>query len=321
MSTARRVIFAGTPEFAAAHLDAVIAAGHDVCAVLTQPDRPAGRGKQLQPSAVKRRAQAAGITVLQPASLRTDESHTLLQALNAEIMVVVAYGLILPQSILDIPTHGCLNVHASLLPRWRGAAPIQRAIEAGDTHTGITIMQMEAGLDTGPMIAKGTLEITASETSGTLHDRLIQLGPGLLLEVLEALPQSLAQASPQEDSDATYAAKIGKEETQIDWTLDANSLSQKIHAFNPTSVCFSYLGTERLKIWQATALPTPHNSTAGQIIGSDGQGIVVDSGSGALNITVAQFPGSNALSADDLPHRNTLQIAHDLQITNPSTPP
>ena len=294
MSTARRVIFAGTPEFAAAHLDAVIAAGHDVCAVLTQPDRPAGRGKQLQPSAVKRRAQAAGITVLQPASLRTDESHTLLQALNAEIMVVVAYGLILPQSILDIPTHGCLNVHASLLPRWRGAAPIQRAIEAGDTHTGITIMQMEAGLDTGPMIAKGTLEITASETSGTLHDRLIQLGPGLLLEVLEALPQSLAQASPQEDSDATYAAKIGKEETQIDWTLDANSLSQKIHAFNPTSVCFSYLGTERLKIWQATALPTPHNSTAGQIIGSDAQGIVVACGSGALNITVAQFPGSKA---------------------------
>ena len=321
MSTARRVIFAGTPEFAAAHLDAVIAAGHDVCAVLTQPDRPAGRGKQLQPSAVKRRAQAAGITVLQPASLRTHESHTLLQALNAEIMVVVAYGLILPQSILDIPTHGCLNVHASLLPRWRGAAPIQRAIEAGDTHTGITIMQMEAGLDTGPMIAKGTLEITASETSGTLHDRLIQLGPGLLLEVLEALPQILAQASPQEDSDATYAAKIVKEETQIDWTLDANSLSQKIHAFNPTSVCFSYLGTERLKIWQATALPTPHNSTAGQIIESDAQGIVVACGSGALNITVAQFPGSKALSAADLLNGRSAQLANDQQFTNHSSPP
>ena len=321
MSTPRRVIFAGTPEFAATHLDAVIAAGHDVCAVLTQPDRPAGRGKQLQPSAVKRRAQAAGITVLQPTSLRTAESHTLLRELNAEIMVVVAYGLILPQSILDIPTHGCLNVHASLLPRWRGAAPIQRAIEAGDTHTGITIMQMEAGLDTGPMIAKSTLEITSSETSGTLHDRLIQLGPGLLLEVLEGLPQCLTQASSQEESDATYAAKIVRDETQIDWTLDAKSLSRKIRAFNPTSVCFSYLGTERLKIWQATALPTTHNNAVGQIIGSDPEGIVVACGSGALKITVAQFPGSTALSAADLLNGRSAQLANDQQFKNHNSPP
>ena len=161
MSASRRVVFAGTPEFAAAHLDAIVAAGHDVCAVLTQPDRPAGRGKQLQTSAVKRLAQANDIPVLQPASLRTPKSHAVLEALNAEIMVVVAYGLILPQSILNIPKHGCLNVHASLLPRWRGAAPIQRAIEAGDAHTGVTIMQMDAGLDTGAMVAKGTLDITA----------------------------------------------------------------------------------------------------------------------------------------------------------------
>lgn len=318
MSTPRRLIFAGTPEFAATHLDAVIAAGHDVCAVLTQPDRPAGRGKQLQPSAVKRRAQAAGVTVLQPVSLRTPESHTLLRALDAEVMVVVAYGLILPQSILDIPTHGCLNVHASLLPRWRGAAPIQRAIEAGDTHTGITIMQMEAGLDTGPMIAKGALKITDSETSGTLHDRLTQLGPGLLLEVLETLPQCLAQASTQEDNDATYAAKIVKAETQIDWTLDANTLSHKIRAFNPTSVCFSYLGTERLKIWQASALPKTHNSIPGRIIGSGAEGIVVACGSGALNITVAQFPGSKALPTADLLNGRSAQLAKDQQFTSHS---
>ena len=317
MSHARRVIFAGTPEFAAAHLDALVAAGQDVCAVLTQPDRPAGRGKQLQPSAVKRRAEAAGITVLQPASLRTPESHTLLEALSADIMVVVAYGLILPQSILDIPNYGCLNVHASLLPRWRGAAPIQRAIEAGDADTGITIMQMEAGLDTGPMIAKSTLEITETETSGTLHERLIELGPGLLLEVLEELPHRLAQATPQENHDATYAAKINKQETQLDWDLDALSLARKVRAFNPTSVCFSYLGRERLKIWQATAIQIPHDSNSGRIIEASADGIVVACGVGALKITVAQFPGAKALPVSDLLNGRSNQLAIDQEFTTP----
>ncbi|MDG1065328.1 MAG: methionyl-tRNA formyltransferase [Luminiphilus sp.] len=321
MSASRRVIFAGTPEFAAAHLDALIAAGHDVCAVLTQPDRPAGRGKQVQPSAVKRLAQANEVPVLQPASLRTPESHALLEALNAEIMVVVAYGLILPQSILNIPANGCLNVHASLLPRWRGAAPIQRAIEAGDAQTGITIMQMDAGLDTGAMIAKGTLDITASETSGTLHDRLTDLGPGLLLEVLEDLPQRLTQATPQEDSDAIYAAKITKQETQLDWALDAEALSRKIRAFNPTSVCFSYLGNERLKIWQASALSLPHKSTPGHIIESGPDGIVVACGTGALNITVAQFPGAKALPATDLLNGRSQQLAKSQQFTPSGNPP
>lgn len=315
MSTSRRVVFAGTPEFAAAHLDAVIGAGHEVCAVLTQPDRPAGRGKQLQASAVKRRAQAAEIAVLQPVSLRTPESHDFLRALNADIMVVVAYGLILPQSILDIPANGCLNVHASLLPRWRGAAPIQRAIEAGDTHTGITIMQMEAGLDTGPMIAKSALEITASETSGTLHDRLTELGPRLLLEVLETLPQRLTQATPQKDSDATYAAKITKQEAQLDWTLDADVLSRKIRAFNPTSVCFSYLGNERLKVWQASVVSAPEESVAGRIITSDADGIIVACGKGALKISVAQFPGAKALPVAALLNGRGSQLGKGQQFT------
>jgi methionyl-tRNA formyltransferase len=320
MSASRRVVFAGTPEFAAAHLDALVAAGHDVCAVLTQPDRPAGRGKQLQTSAVKRLAQANEIPVLQPASLRTPESHAVLEALNAEIMVVVAYGLILPQSILNIPKHGCLNVHASLLPRWRGAAPIQRAIEAGDAHTGVTIMQMDAGLDTGAMVAKGTLDITASETSGTLHDRLIDLGPGLLLEVLEDLPHRLTQATPQEDGDATYAAKITKQEAQLDWALGAKALSRKVRAFNPTSVCFSYLGNERLKIWQASALPTPHNGTPGHIIESGPDGIVVACGIGALNITVAQFPGAKALPVADLLNGRSHQLTKNQQFTPTGNP-
>ncbi|MDG0992285.1 MAG: methionyl-tRNA formyltransferase [Luminiphilus sp.] len=316
MSNARRVIFAGTPEFAATHLNALIVAGHDVCAVLTQPDRRAGRGKQLQPSAVKRRAQSAGITVLQPESLRTPESHDLLTALNAEIMIVVAYGLILPQTILDIPVYGCLNVHASLLPRWRGAAPIQRAIEAGDAQTGVTIMKMEAGLDTGPMITKGTLDITTSETSGTLHDRLAGLGPELLLEVLENFPHQLAQATPQKDHEATYAAKINKDETQLDWELDALTLSRKVRAFNPASICFSYLSNERIKIWQAIALSEPHNSSSGRIIRSDAEGIVVACGDGALKITVAQFPGAKALPVSELLNGRNNQLAVDQRFTS-----
>ena len=237
-----KLLFAGTPDFARAHLDALLAApGHEVLAVLTQPDRPAGRGKRLTASPVKASASAAGVRVLQPPTLRDAGVQATLAACGAEVMVVVAYGLILPQAVLAIPARGCLNVHASLLPRWRGAAPIQRAIEAGDRESGVTIMQMDAGLDTGAMLATATCPIDETTTAGDLQDRLAERGPPLLLSVLGELPERQATAAAQDDADACYAAKIDKAEAALDWNRPAAELARRIRAFNPFPVCYTAL--------------------------------------------------------------------------------
>ncbi len=291
--TAKRIVFAGTPEFAALHLAGMLTAGHRPIAVYTQPDRPAGRGKRLTPSPVKQLAQQHDIAVLQPASLKTDEAQVELAALAPDLLVVVAYGLILPQAVLDIPTHGCINVHASLLPRWRGAAPIQRAIEAGDTRTGTTIMQMDAGLDTGPMLARASVDIHPSMTASELHDRLAETGVPLLNSVLEALPEALEGAEAQDDSLATYAAKIDKAEAAINWRADAADLARKVRAFNPFPVCWTELSDQRIKVWGAE--PCDTQGEPGTIISADEFGLTVACGSGGLRLTRLQFPGGKPL--------------------------
>jgi len=296
-----KLIFAGTPEFAAIHLNALIESKHQLIGVYTQPDRPAGRGKKLHASPVKRLAQEAGVSVFQPRSLKDEQAQQQLAGLGADAMVVVAYGLILPQAVLDAPRLGCLNVHASLLPRWRGAAPIQRAIEAGDAETGITIMQMDAGLDTGDMLATASCLIKEDTSAASLHNTLAGLGPPLLLDVLDRLPELQQSARKQDDQRATYASKIVKSEAQLDWTLDAASLDRAIRAFNPFPVCFSRVGSERVKVWLArvvgtNSLPEP----PGTIIRADKQGIIVNCGKGQLAIQQLQLPGGKALSAEQV---------------------
>ena len=296
--SAPRLVFAGTPEFAARHLEALLDAGLLPVAVYTQPDRPAGRGKKLTPSPVKIVAQRAGIPVLQPDSLKSGEAQAELAALEPDLMIVVAYGLILPQAILDTPRWGCINVHASLLPRWRGAAPIQRAIEAGDEETGITIMQMEAGLDTGPMLASSTLNIEPDMTGGALHDALALAGPPLLLEVLGEMPGCLAAAETQDDSLATYAAKLDKAEAQLDWTRPAGELARNIRAFNPFPVCWTTLDGERIKLWQAQ--PAEGSGAPGCILEAGDEGLLVACGEAALLLTVMQLPGGKPLAVAEL---------------------
>lgn len=295
-----RLIFAGTPEFAARHLQALLDSRHQIVAVYTQPDRPAGRGKRLQASPVKQLALEAGLPVEQPISLREASAQATLAGFEADVMVVVAYGLILPQVVLDTPAFGCLNVHASLLPRWRGAAPIQRAIEAGDRETGVTLMQMEAGLDTGPMLATAHCPIDADTTGGELHDRLADLGPPLLLQVLEQLQQYLTGAEPQDDQRATYAHKIDKAEAQLVWHQPAEVLARRVRAFNPFPVCFSVLESgERLRIWAAEALPEVKPGTEpGTLLGADRDGLRVACGQGVLKITRLQLPGGKPLAID-----------------------
>jgi methionyl-tRNA formyltransferase len=296
-----RVIFAGTPDFAAIHLKAINDSKHQLIAVYTQPDRPAGRGKKLQASPVKRLAEEAGLPVYQPASLKTEDAQRQLAELQADIMVVVAYGLILPQAVLDAPGLGCLNVHASLLPRWRGAAPIQRAIEAGDSDTGVTIMQMDAGLDTGNMLATARCPISTHSTAASLHDELATLGAPLLLQVLDNLPAHLRTASKQDDDLATYAKKILKSEAEIDWQLNARLLDRHIRAFNPFPICFTTLGGERVKIWQARPASTVAAPEApGTILRADSQGILVNCGDGQLSIGRLQLPGGKPLTAKQL---------------------
>ena len=272
-----QLVFAGTPDFAARHLQAIVHSSHRVVGVFTQPDRPAGRGKKLTPSPVKALAQHAGLPVFQPATLKTPEAQAQLATLQPDVMVVVAYGLILPQAILDTPRLGCLNVHASLLPRWRGAAPIQRAIEAGDSETGTTIMQMDAGLDT-----------------------LAERGAALLLEVLDDLPRYQAEAVAQPEEGVTYAAKIAKTEAALDWRLDARLLQCRIRAFNPFPVCFSVLQGERVKIWDAALSEEDGTLAPGTIVAADRGGIRVQCGRGQLRITRLQLPGARALAADQV---------------------
>lgn len=285
-----KLIFAGTPEFAAASLDALIRAGHEASLVLTQPDRPAGRGMKLQSSPVKQRAEAAGIPVYQPEKLRTPESWEPLLAIEADLMIVVAYGIILPQAVLDIPRLGCLNVHASLLPRWRGAAPIHRAIQAGDTETGVCIMQMDAGLDTGPVLNRASLPIELHETTATLHDKLAALGAELLCTTLASpLPTPQTQA----ESGITYAHKIGKAESRIDWSQTAEAVDRQIRAFNPFPAASFVLGETAFKVWSAQVVdrapvPTPAQTVPGQVIHAGAEGLFVTCGNGLLMIETLQ---------------------------------
>ena len=296
-----RIIFAGTPDFAAIHLAALIDSKHQLIAVYSQPDRPAGRGKKLQASPVKRIAEAAGLPVYQPVSLRNRDQQVCLAGLEADVLVVVAYGLILPQAVLDAPRLGCLNVHASLLPRWRGAAPIQRAIEAGDTATGITIMQMDAGLDTGAMLASASCAIRPHTTAASLHDELARTGPPLLLDVLGDLAACQAGAQAQNDDLATYAGKILKPEAEIDWRRDAPALDRAVRAFNPFPVCFTVLAGERVKIWQARPMADNAGLGApGTIVRADRDGILVNCGSGQLLLEQLQLPGGKPLTAEQI---------------------
>ncbi len=300
-NTSLRLIFAGTPDFAAHHLEALLDSPHQVVAVYTQPDRPAGRGKKLQASPVKQRALAANLPVLQPPSLRDEPAQTELAGFDADVMVVVAYGLLLPQAVLDAPRLGCLNVHASLLPRWRGAAPIQRAIEAGDSESGVTIMQMDAGLDTGAMLATARCAIDSDTTAASLHDKLAELGAPCLLEVLAELPRFQARAEQQDDTQATYAAKILKDEARIDWRQSALTLGRQIRAFNPFPVCFSELDGQRLKIWRARVCDGSSDGAApGTVLRSDREGILVQCGEGRLCLDTLQLAGGKALPVADL---------------------
>lgn len=295
-----RIVFAGTPDFAATHLQALIDSEHQLIAVYSQPDRPAGRGKKLRASPVKQLAESAGIPVHQPVSLRVEqEQHTLAQ-LNADVMVVVAYGLILPKAVLDAPRLGCLNVHGSLLPRWRGAAPIQRAIEAGDKETGITIMQMDEGLDTGAMLATRRCAIGPQTSSAMLYDTLAGLGPVLLLEVLGNLVEFQSRAVAQQDEQATYAQKILKPEAELDWRENAIALDRTIRAFNPFPICFGTLGNERVKFWQAQPLAANAVEPPGTITQADKEGIRVSCGAGQLLIQRLQLAGGKPLTAAQL---------------------
>ncbi|GHU28900.1 methionyl-tRNA formyltransferase [Betaproteobacteria bacterium] len=290
-----KLVFAGTPEFAACALKAILAADHHVALVLTQPDRPSGRGMALRPSPVKEQAIAKGIEVFQPLTLKDPATWERIRAQQAEAMVVAAYGLILPQAVLDIPRFGCLNIHASLLPRWRGAAPIQRAILAGDAESGVCIMQMEAGLDTGPVLYSGRQPITSDETAGSLHDKLAGLGSRLIVETLAGLPGTPAA---QAEDGVSYAAKIEKAEASLDWRLSAVQLERKVRAFNPFPGAVTILNGAPIKIWRATCLAAgTYGATPGAVVSADPGGIVVACGEGALRLNELQKAGGRRLSA------------------------
>jgi len=290
-----RIIFAGTPDFAADALSALIKSEHEIIAVYTQPDRPAGRGRKLRASPVKEVALENNIPVLQPENLKDKQAQEKLRTFNADVMVVAAYGLILPQVVLDIPRLGCLNIHASLLPRWRGAAPIQRAIAAGDKESGITIMQMNAGLDTGDILHLSPCPITDSDTGGSLHDRLAETGASAILKVLEDLSSNKIKAKPQDDSLATYAHKLDKKEAQINWQQAANEIELLIRAFNPWPVAFTSVNDKTVRIWQAQALAENSDAEAGTIISSNKNGIDISCGEGVLRLLKLQPSGSKAM--------------------------
>lgn len=291
-----RLIFAGTPPFAAAALDALADAGHDIALVLTQPDRPAGRGMKLTPSAVKQAALARGLPVYQPTTLKSEEVQAALRAVAPDLMVVAAYGLILPQAVLDLPRQGCVNIHASLLPRWRGAAPIQRAILAGDRETGITIMQMDAGLDTGAMLAKTRVPIRDDDTAASLHDTLAAAGAAAIVAALAAHAEWTPEA--QDDRLATYAAKLGKDEARLDWTAPATTLARAVRAYNPAPGAWTRLDGAPLKVWAAGVVAGGGNAAdAGTVLRADPDGLVVACGTDALALHEVQPAGSKRMSA------------------------
>ncbi|MGB5323978.1 MAG: methionyl-tRNA formyltransferase [Pseudomonadales bacterium] len=291
-----RILFAGTPAFAAAHLEALLASGrHQLLAVYTQPDRPAGRGKKTLASPVKKIAASAGLPVEQPASLKTAAAQQQLASFAADVMVVVAYGLLLPKAVLASPRLGCINVHASLLPRWRGAAPVERAIEAGDRESGVTIMQMDEGLDTGAMLQRNAVELAADETGDSLRARLIAVGAPALLQVLAQLETDTAVATVQEDALANYAHKLDKHEARLDFKQGAAQLERRIRAFTSAQPCFAELQGQRIKLFSPRSLAPDRDAAPGEILGADSHALTIACGEGALAIGAVQLPGGKPM--------------------------
>ncbi|BCN25494.1 methionyl-tRNA formyltransferase [Vibrio alfacsensis] len=300
MSQSLRIVFAGTPDFAARHLAALLSSEHEVIAVYTQPDRPAGRGKKLTASPVKTIALEHDIPVYQPENFKSDEAKQELADLNADIMVVVAYGLLLPQIVLDTPKLGCINVHGSILPRWRGAAPIQRSIWAGDAETGVTIMQMDIGLDTGDMLKIATLPIEASDTSASMYEKLAGLGPDALIDCLADIAAGKAEPVKQDDELANYAKKLSKEEARIDWNDDAAHIERCVRAFNPWPMSHFEVAENSIKVWQSRVAEQTSDKPVGTIVQADKTGIYVATGNGVLALEQLQVPGKKAMSVQDI---------------------
>ena len=300
MNKPLRIIFAGTPDFAARHLSALISSHHEVIGVYTQPDRPAGRGKKLTASPVKELALEHNIPVFQPENFKSDEAKQELADQNADLMVVVAYGLLLPQAVLDTPKLGCINVHGSILPRWRGAAPIQRSIWAGDAETGVTIMQMDIGLDTGDMLSIATLPIETTDTSASMYNKLAELGPVALVECLSTIANGTAMAEKQNDELANYAKKLSKEEAKIDWTMDAEAIERCVRAFNPWPMSHFSVEDKAIKVWQSRVENYQGNAAPGTIIQADKSGIYVATASNAIVFEQLQVPGKKAMGVQDI---------------------
>lgn len=291
-----KIVFAGTPEFALPTLRALIDSEHSVCAVYTQPDRPAGRGRHLTMSPVKELALSENIPVFQPTTLRDTVVQEELKKWQADLMVVVAYGQILPQVVLATPKYGCINVHASLLPRWRGAAPIQRAIMAGDTQTGVTIMQMDVGLDTGAMLIRESCPILAEDTGQILHDRLAELGATALIKTLNAMEKGDLQSTPQDESQVTYAQKLNKLDGKIDWAQSASQIERQIRALNPWPIAYTECGKHHVRIWHAEIVPEKNTSTPGKILAISPEGIDVATGDGILRLKIIQEAGGKPIA-------------------------
>ncbi len=306
MSTPLRIAFAGTPDFAVPCLQALLDSEHQVVAVYSQPDRPAGRGRKLQPSPVKKRACEYDIAVYQPLNFKTDESKQALIDLNIDLFVVVAYGLLLPVSVLNTPRLGCINVHASLLPRWRGAAPIQRAIEAGDTRTGVAVMQMEKGLDTGPVYQMSEIDINEHTTASLLHDQLAELGAKTLIDTLPDIIDQAQSPKIQALEGVTYAAKLDKAEARIDWTQSANKIARDVRAFHGFPVCETQWNGKKVRIWEAKAVTSSDSKgfPPGCVLAQNADGVMVATGEGCLLVSVLQLPGKKMISARDFNNSN-----------------
>ena len=307
-----RIIFAGTPEFSAETLQALLTTEHEICAVYTQPDRPSGRGRKLTASPVKRLAQQHNIPVEQPVNFKEEEIKQILFDYQADLMIVVAYGLLLPQDILDAPKLGCINIHASLLPRWRGAAPIQRAILAGDPETGVCIMQMEAGLDTGPVLFKSACPIYADDSTQILHDRLATLGSEALLTTLDNIESLQATAQKQDDSFTCYAKKLLKIEATIDWNQSADEINRQVHAFNPWPVAQTLWQDKVFRIWDSSLIDNECTAAAGEVVSVSRDGIDVATGQGIVRLHQIQVPGKKAMAVADFLNANTLNSGEQL---------
>jgi methionyl-tRNA formyltransferase len=308
-----KIIFAGTPEFAAVALRALLASEHDVCAVYTQPDRPAGRGRKLTAGPVKQVALDHDVPVYQPLTLRDADVQAELAAHEADVMVVVAYGLILPSEVLEAPRYGCINIHASLLPRWRGAAPIQRAIIAGDTESGVTIIQMDKGLDTGAMLEKRSCKISAEESGGQLHDRLAELGAEAVLSTLAKISDGTVSGEAQDEGLSCYASKIDKKEALVDWSHSAVEIRRLVSAFNPWPVAYTLLPDgQRLRLWQAVAIPSESSASPGTVVAANKTGIDIATGDGILRLLQVQLPGGRQVSSGDFLNAYALKISAQL---------